>query len=212
MYEPQPNRQKKEWADMGEIIGQSYEHRLAGKSSSRSGLSLGRYLQASRQNAGLTVAELAHRAKLPSATLLALERGLFDVADIQPKWLKRLAAALGEDVEDFHLLLGNPAHRPSLMPDIWDRRFGLSLGWMANRSRRSLMPIYALGSALLICFAFVTFISYPLFSSPSPSSEQIDPFIHISSERRLNMVKAENLFEYQVISLPPTHPVASSPK
>lgn len=68
------------------------------------------------------------------------------------------------------------------------------------------MPIYALGSALVICLATVTYINYALFSSPSQPSEPIDPFIHISSERRLNMVKAEILFKYQVNSLRPDQP------
>lgn len=207
MYELEPDHREKDWADLGDIVGQRYERRLAGESDARSSLSLGRYLQASRQNAGLSVAELAHRAKIPTATLLALEQGLFVAADIQPKWLKRLAAALGENVEDFHIILGSQAHtRPSIIRQFCDWPLGFTQRRSTNKSRWSLMPIYALGSALVICLATVTYINYALFSSPSQPSEPIDPFIHISSERRLNMVKAEILFKYQVNSLRPDQP------
>lgn len=202
MGEPGPDHREKEGTDLGQIVSQCYERRLSDESSSRSSRSFGRYLQAARYNAGLSVTELAHRAKIPTAALLALEQGFFAAADIQPKWLKRLAAALGENVEDFHLILGSPAHlRPSIFRQFREWLFGFPRWRTAPKSPQLLRPLYRLGSVLLICIAIATLINYAIFSSPPQSPEQIDPFIYISTERRLNMIKAETLLEYQLINL-----------
>lgn len=203
MSEPELDQRKQDLAELGEIISQRHEHRLSSEGSDPSTLSFSRYLRASRENAGLSVTELAHRTNLSPAALLALEQGLFAATAIPPPWLNKLAAALDENVEDFYIILGVqvPGRRP-LLPQFqtWPFRFGPRRP--AHKSRWSLIPVYAIGSVLLISLTIITFINYAIFSTPAPVPEKIPTFIYISSERRLNMIKAEPVFEYQLISLP----------
>jgi transcriptional regulator with XRE-family HTH domain len=159
-----------------------------------------RYLRAARVNAGLSIEQLAKQSRLSKATLIALEQGLVLACDIKPRWLKDLAEALAENVEDFNLILGrqisssNSRWLTERLITRWRNRF--------NYSKFSLFskPLYAAGSALLICFVIgaATILSLnPL--PPTQTPKDTYTFIDIKPGRRLNMIKAELYLENQVL-------------
>ena len=95
MSEPELDQRKQDLAELGEIISQRHEHRLSSEGSDPSTLSFSRYLRASRENAGLSVTELAHRTNLSPAALLALEQGLFAATAIPPPLAQQTGGCAG---------------------------------------------------------------------------------------------------------------------
>jgi transcriptional regulator with XRE-family HTH domain len=155
----------------------------------------GRYLRAARLNSNLSITEVSARTGITEAALTALEQGIITTADIKPKWLRDLARALAENVEDFNLLLGR---------EIGGSRF--------NQEKRSFLfvpvkcfskPIYAACSALLFGFILSAILFLSGFSSePASTPEQGNSFINVRSEHRLNRVQAESDFERQLLIEP----------
>lgn len=203
MIEQELQKRKKELKALGRFVVEQHQRRLSAEAGDPSIVGFGRYLQAARKNAGLSADSLAHRAKLSTATVLALEHALIPAQDIHPGWLKRLAHALDERVEDFYLMLGRPNKQPRLQA-IGSR----TVYFFGKRTVGRLSPLYAVGSTLLICFAVSAIISYSIFLAQPLSTERSEPFVEISAEHRLNRIKAETLLEYQVIDLPAGGPSA----
>lgn len=215
MYDHELEDRKKDMEALGEIVIKHHQRLTSCQTKQRTvnqiAANFGRYLQASRKSAGLSMSELAQKAQLSGVTLLALEQGLFVVEDIHPKWLKRVAQALGEDVEDFNLILGYRAgKRPSIFREGHRWLSGLNFKPRTNTKQLRLAPVYAACSAMLICFAIATLMNNSIASPQPKSTEKIEAFININSERRLNMIKAETRFEYQVISLPASRTVQTT--
>ena len=97
----------KQFGRFGQFLLKRYRHNLAANQTGDPAAErLGRYLHAARVNAGLAPADVARQARVPLAVVLALETGLIPVPDIQAGWLRQLATALGEDVDDLELMLG----------------------------------------------------------------------------------------------------------
>lgn len=163
---------------------------------------LGRYLRAARVNAGLSPAELAGQAGLSEARLTALEQGLILSCDINPKWLKELARALGENFEDFNLIVGRQVSNGH-SKWLTDRLVSCWRNWLIH-SRYSILsrPIYATCSALLFCFVVGAVFLLGINTAPQPAPpSKIKSFIVVKPERRLNLIKAELRFETQMLLL-----------
>jgi transcriptional regulator with XRE-family HTH domain len=176
----------------------------------------GRYLRAARLSRGLSAAELATQAKISQATQIALEQGAILACDIKPKWLKDLARVLGENVEEFNLLLGREiSHNgrwdwlaesgPGQVCNVWS--FSLdyilsgrrSFSFIPARVYLLSKPIYATLSALLLFFAIGAILRLGTLSSEQPTiPSQEKPFINVNAEDRLNRVQAESDFERQI--------------
>lgn len=163
----------------------------------------GRYLRAARLNARLSPAALGQRARLSPETILALEQGLILGQDIKGSWLKRLAAALNENVDDFSLLLGRRPRR------IWP---ALNLtDWLppVQLPRMVFAPLLASLLAVVVSVAMLTNVGYPrtpagehlIYTTPeSLNAAQLVPVtvpLPASPERnpaeRLSLLKAERL-------------------
>ncbi len=162
----------------------------------------GRYLRAARANAGLSIAELAAQTKLSEATFVALEQGLILACDIRPKWLRELANTLGENIEDFNLILGRQISSGNsrwLTEQIlihWRNLLAHSKISLSSR------PIYATGSAILLCFVIGAFLFVGIGPSEQPPPRRVvNSFVDVHPERRLNMVKAELRLENQILVL-----------
>ena len=194
--------------EFGELLvrrhGQNYYASFHNKSRvtvDETSARFGRYLRAARVNTRLSIEELAAKTGLSKAKLIALEHGLILACDIKPRWLKELAKVLEENLEDFNLLLGRQI---SSGHSRWvtERLVTRWRNWLTH-SRVSLIsrPIYATCSALLLFFVIgvVSLMSVNL-STPPPHKET-HSFINVHPERRLNMIKAEARFEYQVLLL-----------
>jgi hypothetical protein len=163
---------------------------------------LGRYLRAARANAGLSLEAAALQSKISPATLIALEQGLVLGADIEPKWLVRLARTLGENEQNFNILLGRN-RSPASQSQPW-----LSLAEYLRlpeiHSTFSLLarPMYATVSALLLC----VIVSATLFLGPA-APHQSPPhkpaagvhFVDVEPTDRPNLIKAEYRLESQVL-------------
>ena len=177
----------------------------------------GRYLRAARLSRDLSAAEVATQAKISHATQIALEQGGILACDIKSKWLKDLARVLGENVEEFNLLLGREiSHNdrwswlagpePGQVSNLWS----LSLDYVLPERRSFIFmpvrvyllskPIYATLSAMLLCFAIGAILH---LGALSPEQQTIHskakPFINVKAEDRLNRVQAEFDFERQII-------------
>ena len=79
----------------------------------KSALAFARFLKATRKNAGLSIAELAEKAIVSEAELIALEKGLITSRKIHHLTLNRLAKALNKDLKVFNQLLGYTIPQPS---------------------------------------------------------------------------------------------------
>lgn len=75
-------------------------------------LDFGRFLRDLRAGRGWTQAQLADNAKIPEATLFALEHGIIISTKINRNVLFALAKALDEDIDDFALILGREIPHP----------------------------------------------------------------------------------------------------
>ncbi len=159
----------------------------------------GRYLSSARANTHLSISELAAKARVSETTLIALEQGLILACDIKPRWLRGLAKALGENPQDFNLLLGRQISSGNSR---WltERLVIKWRNWLIH-SKVSLVsrPVYAACSALLLFFVIgaVSIMSANI-STPPPHKETYS-YINVSPEHRLNMVKAEFRLESQVL-------------
>lgn len=205
MIERELEDRQQELEALGEVLVKRYERLSSAQTQTncQSVINFGRYLQASRRNAGLSPSELAQKAYLSVAIVLALEQGLFLTKEIQVKWLNNLAQALDEDVEDFRLMLGcQIGQRQSILK--------VTLSWLAPSNYQPQFKskdwqwgrIYALSSAVIICFSLAIIMNYLFFfPSSSNSTEEMESFINVSTEQRLNMINAEAQFEYQIINL-----------
>lgn len=69
---------------------------------------LAEYIGAARRHHKVSRAALAYRTGKSEVEIFALEQGIYPYAQIDPVFLCRLAAALGEEVETLTLLLGRP--------------------------------------------------------------------------------------------------------
>lgn len=204
--------QKREtyFKEFGEILnrrhGQNYyasfhnEQRLTVDEAS---VRFGRYVRAARVNANLSIRELAAKAHLTEARLIAIEQGLILACDIKPKWLKDLADVLQENVEDFNLILGrqiSSGHSRWLT----ERLIIYWRNWLAYyKILITTKPLYAACSAVLLCVVLGLFSFFSLnstSSTPLPSHENYT-FIDIKPERRLNLIKAEMRLESSVAVL-----------
>jgi transcriptional regulator with XRE-family HTH domain len=183
----------------------------------------GRYLRAARVNSGLSIAELAARTSLSEASLTALEHGIILACDIRPKWLKELAEALGENVEDFNLLLGRnslESRRWSWLGESWIG-YWLNISYYAPKQNLFRFiysefnsfskPVYAICSALLICFTagIVLFLSTTSFDqAPSTQPEAVSTPVEAKATtrpvRRFTMERTEFDIERQAL-VSPTH-------
>jgi transcriptional regulator with XRE-family HTH domain len=70
---------------------------------------LAEYVTSARRHQKLTRAALAQKTGKTEAEIYALEQGLLSYAELDLRFLSKLATALGEDVETLLLLLGRPA-------------------------------------------------------------------------------------------------------
>jgi transcriptional regulator with XRE-family HTH domain len=184
----------------------------------------GRYLRAARANRGLTIVELAAQTNISKASLIALEQGIILACDIKPKWLKDLAKALGENVEDFNLILGRKIlsnSRWSWLNEVW-----LNFTFYAPKQNlfyfiysefNSLSkPIYAVCSALLICFiaSLLIFLETVSFDQPAPPQPETPTTIEAKAtqprpERRFTMERTEFDYERQAALTSPAQPVVN---
>ncbi len=159
-------------------------------------VNFGRYLRAARVNADMQLEELAHKSRLPHGTLLALEQGLILNNDIKPKWVNRLANALDEDVDYFNLLLKRSLEQKQSR---WNR---LVQQVQIPRINLAAKPLYAALPALLLCVVFAAVLlpkNSTAPSAPAPTAyNQPDTIIHIDSEARLNMIKAERRLNSEI--------------
>lgn len=80
----------------------------------QSALAFARFLRATRKNAGFSIAELAEKAIISEAELLALEKGLITSRNIHHLTLNRLAGVLNKDVKVFNQMLGYSIPKPGL--------------------------------------------------------------------------------------------------
>jgi transcriptional regulator with XRE-family HTH domain len=224
-------QRKEQFKEFGEILvrrhGQNYcssYHNQSRVTVDEAAIRFGRYLRAARLNQGLSIGELAAQTRLSEATQLALEQGIILSCDIKPKWLKELARALGEDSENFNLILGRKmvgAGRWHWLAELWagqqwlkemqypaQHRRGFSLTALAGHLSN---PLYAACSMLLLCLTITSTILLwtPSSSDPvaSPSETQrtvitIKPTAR--PIRRFSMERAEYDFETQALASPPT--------
>lgn len=202
---------------------QNYAHRqqnLAGSALADARAErFGRYLRAARLNANLSPAALGQRAKLSPDTILALEQGLILSQDIKAGWLKRLAAALHENVDDFALLLG----RKRLSRWNWP-----ALNWggllpAPRLSRTAYAPLFAALLAVVVSVTMLANIGLPLalpgddlvYTTPEtlilpqtvPVSVPISAYPNLDPVGRLSLLKAERL---KVAPVAAPAPVAAS--
>jgi len=70
---------------------------------------LAEHVMSARRHRQLTRAELAQKMGVPEAEIYALEQGLLSYAELDLRFLGKLATALGEEIETLLLLLGRPA-------------------------------------------------------------------------------------------------------
>ena len=192
--------------EFGEILvrrhGQNYYssfHNERRMTTDETAERFGRYLRASRVNAGLSLEQLAQKSHLSEATLIALEQGLVLACDIKPRWLNRLAEALAENVEDFNLILGRQISSGNSR---WITK-RLVIHWQNwfNYSKFSLFsrPLVVARSALLICLVIGAASIWTLSPvTPTQTSKESYTFLDVEPERRLNMVKAEHNLENQI--------------
>lgn len=73
-------------------------------------------LRADRARAGLTIRDLAEKSGVKTTAIVRLEAAVIEKP--QPEYLKRLALALGSDVEDYYAYAGYlvPEGLPELLP------------------------------------------------------------------------------------------------
>ncbi len=90
--------------EIGELLAIHYEDWQIQEHSGPE-VAFGRYLRSLRRNQQLTIAEVAHQAKLPESEILAYERGLIPQRLIKVVSLKALAETLDEEIDTFLLLL-----------------------------------------------------------------------------------------------------------
>ena len=153
----------------------------------------GRYLRAARVNVDMPLDELARNARLPQATLLALEQGLVNNNDIKQKWVTRLATTLNEDVSNFNLLLKRRIEQKQ------SYRHRLTQYIQIPRINLAAKPLYAALPALLLCFIFAAALLPENSVTPNMAEHsQPDTIIYIAPEMRLNMVKAEHRPEGEI--------------
>jgi ribosome-binding protein aMBF1 (putative translation factor) len=82
-------------------------------STDRAARSLGRYLHTARTNRDLSQSQLATRAGVTEAKVVALEHGLIWPDEIERESLWAIAEVLGEDFEELILILGQSSHTVS---------------------------------------------------------------------------------------------------
>jgi len=78
-------------------------------SQRRAVANLAEYVSSARRHHKMSRAALAHKVGKSEVDIFALEQGLYSDAYLDPVFLRRLALALGEEVETLMLLLGRPA-------------------------------------------------------------------------------------------------------
>lgn len=119
--------------------GRNHSRYLAGEPVEHDSIEarLGQYLQARREWQRLTADQIAARAKIDKATIVALEHGLIPVSDIPLALLTRLAQALNDSTETLAMIAGKPTTAepaPKKRP-WWKWLFGhnnrLALQWLA---------------------------------------------------------------------------------
>lgn len=104
---------------------------------------LGRYLCAGRLAMDLSYDEAARRSGVDRVMIIALERGLFRPARIQPRWLAQLARLYDYELDDLLLLLGAPQAQPE--PPAAERaavRRAHSSGWGFNARQVTTITTY----------------------------------------------------------------------
>ncbi len=100
-----------------------------------------RYLRAARSNAGWSPQELAKKANLSEVEIIALERGLIPSTRIKPESLRTLAKALGEDIDDFALMLEREIPEPQAKERPMRKQILETGGNQALRPLRPLSPL-----------------------------------------------------------------------
>ncbi len=88
-------------------------------------INLGRFLRTARTNLSLSRSDFAEISGVGKSMIGALENGLILSRDVQREDLKRLAHALGEDMENFTLILGEEISKPFLN-QILNKLFAIS--------------------------------------------------------------------------------------
>lgn len=128
-----------------------------------------RYLQAARVNAGWSPQELATQASLSEAEIMALERGLILSTKIKPGSLHAIAKALGEDIEDFALILECEIPQPDPTGVVARLR---------NAWRASVAYFGSKQKTLLVGFLILaTIISLAIFTYSELTQDDARPFL-----------------------------------
>jgi transcriptional regulator with XRE-family HTH domain len=203
------NQREAYFKEFGEILvrrhGQNFYssyHNASRITVDDASIRFGRYLRAARVNAGLSPAELAGQVRLSEATLAALEQGFILACDIKPKWLKELAGALGENFEDFNLIVGrqiSSGHSRWLT----ERLISHWQNWLTqSKVSSSSRLIYATCSTMLfyVVVGAISLLSFKAAQQPSAPRKAYS-FIDVKPEYRLNRIKAELRLENQIILL-----------
>lgn len=180
----------------------------------------GRYLRAARSNTGLSIKELAIKAKLSEATLIALEQGLILACDIKPSWLKQLADILAENFGDFNILLGRKNPKGPSNARWFTERWVTRCQNLLSYSLASMLskPVYGAVSVILLCFAVSAFLYLGAgpFEQPHPKQEVDSSTIIVEPKRQPDLFRADPGLESQAFVEPsqaqslPTQTRASS--
>ena len=163
----------------------------------------GRYLRAARSNADLSIKELSIQTKISEATLMALEQGLILACDIKPRWLKRLAQTLTENIEDFNLLLGRK-YANDFNNSLWftERWLVQCQNFLTYYGKTLLLskPIYGAVTVILLCFAVSTFFFLGVnYVEKPPPKQETNSHVIVAPKSRPDLFRADPGIEGQVI-------------